>query len=323
MNVTILGTGAFGLALSKMFLENDCNITMWTKFDDEADMLNHDRCHKKVLPGYKIDNKIKITVNMEEALKDANLIVIAIPVKFVRDTVILLSKYYKKKQHLCIASKGIEQDSCLFIANIIKKYIKTKKVCVISGGTFATDMISSVPMGLTLASKSNSTINIMKKTLQNKYLRLEVSGDIFGVEMYGAIKNVIAIASGIIDGMNYPESTKCMFITRALNDVMNLIYYYGGNKKTILSYAGIGDLLLTCTSTKSRNYTLGYIIGVGKKQEEIDEYVKNTTIEGLYTLQSIYGLIKSKNDNVLIISILYDIIYKHEDKQKLVEYLMK
>lgn len=323
MNITILGTGAFGLALSKMFLENDCNITMWTKFDDEAAMLKNDRCHKKVLPDYKIDNSIKFTNNMEEAVKDAHLIVIAIPVKFVRDTIILLSKYYKKRQHICVASKGIEQDSCLFVTNIIKKYIKTKKICVISGGTFAVDMVSSVPMGLTLAGKNSGTINIVKKTLQNKYLRLEVSTDIFGVEMYGAIKNIIAIASGMVDGMNYPESTKCMFITKALNDVMNLIYYYGGNKKTILNYAGIGDLLLTCTSTKSRNYTLGYIIGSGKKQKEIDDYINNTTIEGLYTLKSMYDLIKSKNDDVLIISILYDIIYNHEDKSELVEYLTK
>ena len=141
--------------------------------------------------------------------------------------------------------------------------------------------------------------------------------------MYGAIKNIIAIASGIIDGMEFPESTKCTFITKALNDVMNLIYYYGGNKKTILSYAGIGDLLLTCNSKKSRNYTLGYLIGSGKSQNEIDEYINNTTIEGLYTLKSIYDLIKSKGDNVLIINIIYDIVYKHIDKEKLREYLMK
>ena len=323
MNVTILGTGAYGLALSSMFLMNNVNLTMWTKHEEEKKEIEKNRFNKKVLPNYQISEKIKITTNMEEALKDANLIVIAIPVKFVRNTIIELKKYYKKKQHICIASKGIEQDSCLFIANIIKKHINTKKICVISGGTFAVDIVESVPVGLTLASKSSSTIKLMQKTFANRNLELQVTGDIFGVEMYGAIKNVIAIASGIIDGMNYPESTKSMFITKALNDVMNLIYYLGGNKKTILTYAGIGDLLLTCTSTKSRNYSLGKMIGEKKSKEEIDNYINNTTIEGLYTLKSIYDLIHSKEKKLPIIDILYDIVYKNGDIQKLQNYLVK
>lgn len=323
MNITILGTGAFGLALSQMFLLNDCNITMWTKFEDEKKMLDEDRCHKKVLPDYKISEKIKFTTDLKDAISNANVIVIAIPVKFVRDTILELKKYYKKSQHICIASKGIEQDSCLFIYNIVKRNIKTKKIGVVSGGTFAVDMISMVPIGLTLACKYSPTIKILKKTLENKLLKLEVTGDILGVEMYGAIKNVIAIASGIIDGMDFPESTKCMFITKALNDIMNLIYDLGGNKKTILTYAGLGDLLLTCNSSKSRNYTLGKMIGIGKSREEIDEYINTTTIEGLYTLKSIYDLIHVKQEKVLIIEIIYDIVYKHQDIKLLEDYLTK
>ena len=323
MNITILGTGAYGLALSSMFLENNCNITMWTKFEDEKEMLERDKCHKKVLPNYIISDSIRITTDLSDALKNANVIVIAVPVKFVRDTVILLSKYYKKTQHICIASKGIEQDSCLFISNIITKYIKTKKICVISGGTFAVDIINMVPVGLTLASKYNPTIKIMKKTLENKYLKLETTGDVLGVEMYGAIKNVIAIASGIIDGMKLPESTKTMFITKSLNDVMNLIYYFGGNKKTIMTYAGIGDLLLTCNSVKSRNYSLGKMIGEKKDITTINDYINNTTIEGLYTLKSINDLINSKEQKVFIISVIYDIVYNHGDIKKLEYYLTK
>ena len=167
MNITILGAGAYGLALSSMFLENNCNITMWTKSDDEIVRLEKERCNKKVLPDYIISNKIKITTSLEDSVRNANVIVIAIPVKFVNSTIIELKKYYKKNQHICIASKGIEQGSCLFIASIIKKNIKTNKFCVISGGTFAVDMIKKVPLGLSLASKSKSTINIIKKTLQN------------------------------------------------------------------------------------------------------------------------------------------------------------
>ena len=323
MNITILGAGAYGLALSSMFLENNCNITMWTKSDDEKETLEKERCNKKLLPDYKISKKIKFTTNLEKAVKDANVIVIAIPVKYVTNIIMELKDYYKKEQHICIASKGIEQGSCLFIASIIKKNIKTNKFCVISGGTFAVDMIKKVPLGLSLASKNKSTINIIKKTLQNDYLKLTITNDVFGVEMYGAIKNVIAIAGGIIDGMGYPESTKCMFITKSLNDIVELIYEMGGNKKTILTYAGIGDLLLTCNSVKSRNYSFGRMIGENVSKDELEEYKENTTIEGLYTLKSIYDLIHSKKIRMPIINIIYDIVYNHKDVKLLEDYLKK
>ena len=232
-------------------------------------------------------------------------------------------EYYKKRQHICIASKGIEQDSCLFIANIIKKHINTKKICVISGGTFAVDIVEGVPVGLTLASKSGSTIKLMQKTLANKNLELQVTGDIFGVEMYGAIKNVIAIASGIIDGMNYPESTKSMFLTKALNDIMNLICFLGGDMKTVLTYAGIGDYILTCNSSKSRNYSFGKIIGERTDLKAIEKYINETTIEGLYTLKSVYDLLAKNNKHFPIIDILYDIVYNHKDIELMNEYLSK
>lgn len=323
MNVTILGAGAFGIALSSMFLENKCNITLWTKTENEKETLEKERCNKKVLPDYKIDKNIKITTNLKEAVKDAKIIVIAIPVKFVTNVILELKNYYDSSQHICIASKGIEQGSCLFIANIIKKYIKTKKVCVISGGTFAIDMIQKTPIGLSLASKNKATIDIMKNNLENDFLKLSVTSDIFGVEMYGAVKNVIAIASGILDGMGYPESTKCMFITKALNDIVNLIYDMGGNKGTILTYAGIGDLLLTCNSVKSRNYSFGRMIGEKVDSKKINEYKESTTIEGLYTLKSLHDLIHTKKKKMPIIDIIYDIVYRNKNINLLEEYLKK
>lgn len=323
MNVTILGAGAFGIALSSVFLENSCNVTMWTNFEEEKEMLEKERCNKRVLPDYIISDKIKFTTNLEESINGANIVVIAIPVKFVANVVSKLKMYYKSNQHICIASKGIEQGSCLFIANIVKNNIKTKKICVISGGTFAIDMVKKVPIGLSLASKNKSTITIVKRALQNEYLKLVVTGDIFGVEMYGAVKNVIAIASGILDGIGYPESTKCMFITKALNDIVNLIYDMGGNKKTILTYAGIGDLLLTCNSVKSRNYSFGKMIGKKVNKKEIDKYKENTTIEGLYTLKSLYDLIHSKKKKMPIINIIYDIVYRDKEISLLEDYLKK
>ena len=162
MNITIFEAGAYGLALSSMFLENNCNIMIWTRLEEEKEILEKDRYNKKVLPDYKISNKINFTTDIEKAVNHADVIVIAIPVKFVNNIIMEIKKYYTKNQHICIASKGIEQGSCLFVDSIVKNNIKTNKVCVISGGTFAVDMIKKIPLGLSLATKNKNTIKIMK-----------------------------------------------------------------------------------------------------------------------------------------------------------------
>lgn len=322
MKIAILGTGAYGLALANMFNQNNNDILLWTKFKEEKEMLEKEK-QVKTLPNIKLPNNFKYTCDMEEAVKERDLIVIAVPAGIVNNVSKELAKYYKKNQHICIASKGIEQNSCLFVVDVLSKYIKTKNLAVISGGTFAIDMFKECPLGLSLATKNKKTEKILKNTLQNKYLKLRTTNDIIGIEICGSIKNVIAIASGMLSGMGYPESTSCMFITEALNDIKNLINALGGNKKTILSFAGFGDLLLTCTSTKSRNYTLGKMIGEKKSKEEIDNYINTTTIEGLYTLKSIHKLLKRKKVKMPIINLIYDIIFKNTAPSTLATFLIE
>lgn len=321
MKVCILGTGAYGLALANMFNQNNNDIVLWSKYEDEIKNLKETRCVKSLkdvtLPDFNY------TSSMEEAVKDKDLIVIAVPAGAVNDISKELAKYYKNNQHICIASKGIEQNTCLFVNDVLNKYIKTKKLAVISGGTFAIDMYANCPLGLSLATKNKETEYILKKSLQNKYLKLRTTNDIVGIEICGSIKNVIAIASGMLSGMGYPESTSCMFITESLHDIKNLIKALGGNKKTILSFAGFGDLLLTCTSYKSRNYTLGKMIGERRPQEEIDNYINTTTIEGLYTLKSIYKLLRRKKVKMPIIDLIYNIIFKNTDPSELAKFLIE
>lgn len=189
MKVTILGTGAYGISLALMFNKNTKNITMWTKFIDELEMLEKKRENKKVLPGIKIPENIKFTDNMKDAIKDSELIVIAIPAAFCDDVFSELRHYIKKEQHICIATKGIEQDTCLFITDVLEKYIKSKNVAVISGPSFAVDIASNVPIGLTLATKSRKTEELLKTFLQNDVLKLRHTKDIIGTEICGSIKN--------------------------------------------------------------------------------------------------------------------------------------
>lgn len=322
MNVTILGAGAYGLALSKHFLENKCNVTIWTTVESEYKMIKKYNCNRLALPGYTIDKKITVTMDIKEALSNTKLVVIAIPIKFLRNTLMEAKKYYKKG-HICIASKGLEQNSCLFAYDIVKKILKTSKIGIISGGTFAVDMIQDVPMGLVVASKNKQTNKVIKKCLENNLLKVDSSSDVLGTQFWGSIKNVMAIGCGIIDGMKYPESSKSLFFTKCFEDITDLVYEFGGNKSTATTYAGIGDLFLTCTSVKSRNYTFGKMIGEKINKDYLSEYVETTTVEGYYTLKSFYKLIHKKKRKSKIVDILYSIIYNNGDLKQLDEFLKK
>ncbi len=321
MKVSILGTGAYGISLGLILKENNHDVYMWTKFDEEANYLNQTRVSPN-LKGIKINKDIVISTDFENTVKDSELIIIAVPAAFVNDVSCELKNYLKDNQHVCIASKGIERNTCLFVYDVFKKNIDSDKVGIISGPTFAIDVAKKVPIGLSLATKNMETANLIKNTLQNNHVKLRHTEDILGVEICGSIKNVIAIASGMLDGMNLPISTQAMLITESLNDIKELIDTLGGDKKTILSFAGFGDILLTCTSVKSRNFTFGKLIGSKANKDQINQYIETTTIEGLYTLKSIYQLLNDKKVNMPIIDLIYDIIYNDKPAEELLTFLI-
>ncbi len=321
MKVTILGTGAYGLALSKVLIENNNEVIMWTKFEEEKEELLKTRKSLK-LKNFELDNSVVITTNLKEAIEFSTLVVFAIPTAFVTDVCKNLSNYIKSNQHICIASKGIDQQTCLFIHDIIKKQIKTKNIGAISGPSFAIDLVEGFPVGLSVASKNKKTIDCIKAAFSNNHFKLYSTNDIVGVEVCGAVKNIIAIASGIIAGMGYPISTQALLITESLHDIKLLIHALGGSKNTILSFAGFGDILLTCTSEKSRNYCFGKLIGQDAPKQQIIEFTNNITVEGICTLKSIYKLIKSKKINIPIIDIMYNILFNNTKKDTLIGYLV-
>ena len=323
MKVGIFGTGAYGLALSSVMNDNNIDITMWTKFEEEKSMLENTRKNDVLLPGYILDNNIKVTTSVEECMQDKDLLVIAIPAAFVDSLCIEMNKYIKDNQHICIASKGIEQNTGLFINNIVEKHIVTDKIAVISGPSFAKDMIMKKPIGLALATKNLETKEIVQKCMANSYLKLRHTYDVIGTEICGSVKNVIAIASGMLSGLGANDSTRAMLITEALHDIEEIIEAFNGDPDTVLSYAGFGDLLLTCTSEKSRNFTFGELLGKNTTKDEINEYLNKTTVEGYYTLESIYQLLNGKNAKIPIISIIYDIVKNDNDPEGLLTFLVK
>lgn len=319
MKISILGAGAFGLALASIFKENNNDVTVWSRFEEEVASLREKNTNEKI-KNIKLPSGIKYTSNLKDTVESSELLVIAIPAEFVDDLVKQL-KTLVKKQYILIASKGIENDTFSFLEEVVRRGINTRKIAVISGPTFAIDIVKNYPVAFTLASRSWMTREVIKKTLINSHVKVRPSRDVVGVEVCGAIKNVISIASGMIEGMNYPESTKAMFITESLHDLKNLIKALGGNKKTILTFAGFGDLLMTATSTKSRNFTFGKMLGENRPKEEIEKYKKETTIEGLYTLESIYNLIKKKKVYMPIIYLIKDIVDGKKEAKSLIDLL--
>lgn len=321
MKIGLFGTGAYGMALSSLLISNQCEITMWTKFKEEKEQLEKTRMNEKLIPNFKIDDSIKITNSVKECAKDKDLLIIAIPAAFV-DSLCQELEEYVDNDHVLIATKGIEQGTGLFMNEIVNKYLNTTNVAVISGPSFAIDLVKKMPAGLTIASESSATILVAKQAFQSSYIRLRETNDIIGTEIVGSIKNVIALASGILEGLKATESTKAMLITDAMHDMEEILMSFNCNPRTVLTYAGIGDLLLTCTSTKSRNYSFGKLIGEKPPKKDIEEYLSKTTVEGYYTLESIYQLLNDKKVMIPIIDLIYEIVVEGKDPELLFSFLI-
>lgn len=321
MKVAILGCGAYGLALASILVKNKVDVSMWSYKEEEKDSLVKSRKSDK-LKDYKIPKCINFSTDMKDVISDKDLIVIAVPTFSFESTVIELKKYISKNQPVLIATKGIQQDTCLFLHDVFKKHCKNK-IAVISGPSFAVDIVKEVPIGLSLATKYNSVDIVVRKCFENELTKFRRTNDIIGVEVCGSIKNVMAIASGMLEGMNASPSTKALFLTESMNDIKELLFALGGKKKTILSFAGFGDILMTSTSPSSRNFSFGRLIGEGKSKQVINNYLKETTVEGMYTLQSIHKLVRKRNVKMPIINLIYDIINGKKEKEEILKFLIR
>lgn len=321
MRVGILGAGAYGLALAHILINNKVDTRIWTPNEMEYKQLVTTRKSDK-LPNYVIAKELNVTTNLKETVSDIELLVIAVPAFAFEDTIKNIVGLVMKKVPVLIATKGIQQNTCLFLNDVFKKYCHNP-MAVISGPTFAVDIIKNAPVGFSLASKSKLADKVVRQAFSNKTTKFRSTRDVVGIEICGSIKNVMAIASGMLEGMNVTDSTRALFLTESMNDIKELIDALGGRKKSILSFAGFGDILMTCTSTNSRNFSFGYLIGKGAKIEEIEEYKSKTTIEGLYTLKSIHKLVKKKKVKMPIINLINDIINHKKEKEEILKFLIE
>ncbi len=319
MNVTVVGSGVFGFSIALNTLKNGYSTTLLCSNKEKEDKLKSEKL--EIIKGISIPNDMIITSDYEKGILNADVIFIMTSAKYLDVTLKRINKYANNKQVYCIGSKGIDQNSKKFVHEIFKDNMGNKHYSVLSGPSFAVDLAAYEPIGFSLASNDALTDKVIKNVLSSKTIKIRTSKDMVGLEICGSIKNVIALAAGIIDGLGYHESTRSFLLVESMHDIKNLIKSLNGRKKTILSYGGIGDLILTCTSVKSRNYTYGYLIGK-KDIKGANEYLENNTVEGYYTLKSIYDLIKTKKIKMPIIDLIYKIIINNDDPNILINFLI-
>lgn len=312
MKIGILGAGAYAMAISNIISDNKHQITIWTDFVQEKEILEKTRQNPSKIPNFYLPKQIKITNDIKDVIIEKDVLILAVPTQFL-ESVCQKMQPFIKNNHIIIASKGIDEKKYILVHQIIKNNLSTNNVAILSGPTFAVDIPKKYPLGLSIATKSVETKELAKKIFENKYVNLDYTTDILGTELCGAIKNIYAIVMGILEGLNCNESTKAMFITQIIIEVKKIITVLGADDNTILSYAGIGDIFLTCNSKNSRNYYYGQMIGKKIEKEEIEDYLQQNTVEGIHTLNAISVILKDNFVKYKIIYTLYDVI-KNEKK---------
>lgn len=321
MKIAVIGTGAYGIAIASALAKNKNEIYMWSECPNKVEEWKKTKSIKSVIE-YDFPKNIKVSASYEEVLKDANMIFLTCASRFIWEVCNSIKPFYHKNIPICIASKGIEDNTCKLLSNVVEETLKTKNIAVISGPTFAIDMVNNEPLALAVAANNNKTKNAVADALSNDTLKLRKSRDIIGVQICGSVKNIIAIASGILGGLGYSESTQAFLINESLHDIKNLIHFLKGKRRTILSFAGVGDLLMTSMSKKSRNYSFGYIIGSTGDINQIKEFREKNTVEGYFTTKIVIRLLEQKNINIPLITLINDIIDGKENPHTLAEFLI-
>jgi len=322
-NIAIIGAGSWGTALAVHLSNKLKEISLWIYENDLYEIIRTERENKWFLPGYKIPKNIKPENSLELAVKNKSMILMAVPTPNLRKIVATLKDYIKPDTLIINASKGIEIDSLEPCHKIIHNTLSIPiKIATISGPTFAKEIANQVPSAILAASESQETTTLIQEIFTSKNLKVFTSEDIIGVEIGGALKNVIAIATGISDGLGLGFNTRAALITRGLVEIARIGTMLGAKPETFNGLSGLGDLVLTCTGDLSRNRQLGIKLGKGESLEIITKEMK-TVAEGISTVQSAQKLIQKLNIQASIMEETYKVLHKNKSPKEALGDLMK
>ncbi|HBI72954.1 MAG TPA: NAD(P)H-dependent glycerol-3-phosphate dehydrogenase [Lachnospiraceae bacterium] len=278
--ISLLGAGTWGSALAILLSGNGHDVTIWTKIEKEAKGLAENRNNLRNLPGAVLPETVKITLDMEEACRDRDLIVMAVASPYIRQTAKEAAPFIREGQILVNVSKGIEDRTLYTLSQVIKEEIPQADVAVLSGPSHAEEVSRGVPTTVVVGAETKVTARFVQDIFMNDIFRVYTSPDITGIELGGSLKNVIALAAGIVDGLGFGDNTKAALMTRGMAEISRLGIQMGGKMETFAGLSGFGDLFVTCTSKHSRNWNAGYLMGQGKTMEEAMKQV-NQVVEGV------------------------------------------
>ena len=309
--VSFLGAGSWGTALAILCANNGHQVTIWSKLKAEIDMLRKNREHVDRLPGVKLPDSIVVEEDLEKACTGQDIIVFSVASPFVRSTAREAKPYIKEKQIIVNVGKGIEEDTLMTLCEILEDELPVADVTVLSGPSHAEEVSKGVPTTVVVGAKTKKTAMFVQDVFMSDNFRVYTSPDMIGIELGGALKNVIALAAGILDGMGMGDNTKAALMTRGIAEISRLGIELGGKMETFCGLSGIGDLIVTCTSSHSRNHNCGYLLGKGKTLTEAKEEIQQV-VEGVNCAKAAMALANKNHVTMPIVEQINAVLF--EDK---------
>ena len=321
-NVGVLGAGSWGTALSVLLSDNGHQVTVWSIDENEVQMLNEKREHELKLPGVKLPDDMVITGDLESAVKGKDFLVLAVPSPFTRSTARKMAPYVADGQIIVDVAKGIEEATLMTLSRQIEQEIPQADVAVLSGPSHAEEVGRRLPTTCVVGAKTKKTAEYLQSMFISPVFRVYTSPDILGIELGGSLKNVIALAAGIADGLGYGDNTKAALITRGIAEIARLGVKMGGKIETFTGLTGIGDLIVTCASVHSRNRKAGYLIGKGMSMQEAMDEVK-MVVEGVYSAKAAAKLAEKYDVPMPIVNEVNTVLFEGKSPAEAVNDLMQ
>lgn len=319
--VTLLGGGGWSIGLSCVLSDNQHDVTIWSFLQAEAEMLREKRENTRSLPGVKIGDSVKVTTDLKEAVTDADAIIIATASSYVRSTAHSLIPFVKKGQVIINVAKGIEEESLMTMTEIISDELPDAKVAVLSGPSHAEEVGKRMPTCVVAGAKTKATAEYIQELFANSVFRVYTSPDVLGIELGGSLKNVIALAAGIADGLGFGDNTKAALITRGIKEISKLGDAMGAKLPTFAGLSGIGDLIVTCASMHSRNRRAGILIGQGKSMGDAMAEV-NMVVEGVFCAKAAWKMAQKYQIDMPIIEQVNAVLFDNKSAKEAIVDLM-